>query len=328
MELFNRYENIVLEALTLALQDSVVNEEITLEQIDAYFRETLGEEYGKSLDSREAENGFFGLFQNDGDTYTPLLKEDEESGYIRDLPVFLTTMEKEAIYNALHSPYARYFLAEKDIRELCGKLEDFQPSWDDTEIVRRHRYRRPDTFTEETAETLRRLRTCIAEGTAVSMTNTSRTREYTAEEIYPLALEYTVNEDLWTLNAWVPSEERAINIRVDRIKDLEEIGEIPEDVPGKYKRFIEKKKKSVTMRVRPERHALERLFRLFSYYQRELDYDKDTNTYVLKVWYYDFDQSMLVRNLLSAGHFITVTEPEELRQEMIRNIRDALDRYR
>ena len=325
MELFNRYENIVLEALTLALQDSIVNEGITLEKIDMYFREILGEEYDKSLESSEAENGFFGVFRQEGDLYCPVLKEDED-GYIHDLPVLLTTLEKEAIINALHSPYARYFLEEKDIRELCGKTGDFQPSWQDSEIFRRHRYV-TRTLTDEAADTLRRLRICIAEGTAVSITNISREKEYPAQEIYPLALEYTVNEDLWTLNAWLPSEERAINIRVDRIRDMEEIGEIPEDIPGKYKRFIEKKKRLVTMRVRSERHALERLFRLFSYYQRELDYEKETNTYILKVYYYDFDQNALMRNLLSAGHLITVIEPEELRQEMIRNIRESLDRY-
>lgn len=327
MELFNRYENIVLEALTLALQDSIVNEGITLEKIDMYFRKILGEEYDKSLESSEAENGFFGVFRQEGDLYYPVLKEDEEDGYIHDLPVLLTTLEKEAVFNALHSPYARYFLEEKDIRELCGKLGDFQPSWQDSEILRKHRDV-THTLTDEAADTLRRLRICIAEGTAVSITNISREKEYPAQEIYPLALEYTVNEDLWTLNAWLPSEERAINIRVDRIRDMEEIGEIPEDIPGKYKRFIEKKKRSVTMRVRSERHALERLFRLFSYYQRELDYDKDTNTYILKVYYYDFDQNALMRNLLSAGHMITVIEPEELRQEMIRNIRDSLGRYK
>ena len=82
------------------------------------------------------------------------------------------------------------------------------------------------------------------------------------------------------------------------------------------------------MRVCSERHALERLFRLFSYYQRELDYDKNTNTYTLKVYYYDFDQNALMHNLLSAGHLITVIEPEEPRQEMIRKIRDSLDRYK
>ena len=70
----------------------------------------------KSLGSSEAEEGFFGVFRQEGEVYYPVLKEDEENGYIQDLPVLLTKMEKDAVYNALHSPYARYFLEEKDIR--------------------------------------------------------------------------------------------------------------------------------------------------------------------------------------------------------------------
>ncbi len=74
------------------------------------------------------------------------------------------------------------------------------------------------------------------------------------------------------------------------------------------------------------RNIVDRCFSIFSHLDKESVYDEATDTYTIKVRYYKFDRKTVIRDILSMGSSVVVTEPEDIRNEIIADIRTLVER--
>ena len=133
----------------------------------------------------------------------------------------------------------------------------------------------------------------------------------------PCRLEYDAAAHQYRLIAWLEEENRAIKLNVERLAKLSLSTSLPAGSREKLAKFLHEKLRSCLISLKPRYNAVERAFKLFAPYDKEAFYQEDTNSYQLKLHYYEFDRQELLRELLSLGAAATVLEPKELREEII-----------
>lgn len=136
----------------------------------------------------------------------------------------------------------------------------------------------------------------------------------------PCRLEYDAAANKYRLIAWLDTEERAIKMNVSRLSNLTVATDnIPADCQIKLKNFLISKQKMITLQVTPKYNAVERTFKLFGAYDKDAIYDEQSDTYTLKITYYEFDQQEIIRDILSLGSAATVLAPSNI-QATIREL--------
>ena len=335
MELFNYYDNFVIDILTKYLKD----EGGTVEDYNDFFIEKFGNFsqyfYPSSIDPL---NQYSVLKKNEDQEYTSLFYDIAEAeelkatyNYASIPPVLLNKIELDAIRNAMISPSAKIFFNEEEIKEIQkifnyddGELPD--TDWDERDIIKKF-YREP-RINAKLCKNLRILIQAIVHRKVLKLTNTAKTNVIYKEQIlYPLRLEFTPNTQSWTITAYSVAEKRPNSLNPMRLNDITIEGDIPnsDEIEELYKDFIHhQKKQTVTIYVTAPNYVLDRLFRVFSHYSRKITYHKKNNTYTVEITYYTFDEQSLLLNLISFGPYIEVKEPENLRNKMIKIIKSNL----
>ena len=82
------------------------------------------------------------------------------------------------------------------------------------------------------------------------------------------------------------------------------VGDVCKDMHKHFAKLIEEKKKwddPLILEVNNIYGSVESCFSLFNFYHREVYYDESIKRHILKIYYYDFDESELVRDILSLG---------------------------
>ena len=85
--------------------------------------------------------------------------------------------------------------------------------------------------------------------------------------------------------------------------------------------------KTVVLEVDLVQHVIERCFRLFSFYDRKAVYDSDKEKYRLELSYYRFDESEVLRDIMSLGSNVIVIEPRGIQIKIYNRIVAARKRY-
>ena len=82
------------------------------------------------------------------------------------------------------------------------------------------------------------------------------------------------------------------------------------------------------MDVEPVGHVIERCFRICSFYDRMARYDRENKKYTLEISYLKSDEAEVIRDILSLGGYVVVTEPRRIQKEVYKRIVQARERYR
>ena len=94
------------------------------------------------------------------------------------------------------------------------------------------------------------------------------------------------------------------------------------------KKFINNKKnidKPIVLKIEDNKNTLDRCFNLFSAYDKRYYYD-DNNNLILNIYYHDFDEAEIVRDILSLGKSVIVLEPKKVRDKVVSRILRNFDR--
>ena len=67
-----------------------------------------------------------------------------------------------------------------------------------------------------------------------------------------------------------------------------------------YQTFLKGNTRIVKLDIEPVDHVIERCFRIFSYYDRKARYDKQDNKYRLEISYLKFDETEIIKDILSS----------------------------
>ena len=92
-------------------------------------------------------------------------------------------------------------------------------------------------------------------------------------------------------------------------------------------RVINNKKnidKPIVLKIEDNKNTLDRCFNLFSAYDKRYYYDD--NNLILNIYYHDFDEAEIVRDILSLGKSVIVLEPKKIRDKVVNRILRNFDR--
>ena len=310
MDLFNYYDNFVVDILMRFLSSGT-----TKEELDDKFKEVFGANSDKFYNQNEQDiSNYYGFLAKDDEEYVSAFE-----GY--DFPVLLNKVEQEAITNAVNKPVAITYLTDSEISTIKAVFNS-KAEWDDDHsIIQRFKSKHPEN--KQSEANIKVLIKAIIDKKQVCLTNVTRNTVYENQIIYPLRLEYTTKDNRWTLTGYSPEISRVINMNVGKLKDISVGSKIPnmDKIEKTYKTFLSKTKKvTAVIKLKAKNYDLDRFFRVFSYYKRDTKYNKKTDEYTINLEYYLFDESALVIQLLSFGGVVEVVEPESLRQRMIEEL--------
>lgn len=314
MELYNIYENGLIAALTRALNAADENESITEEEINEFLREELGDKYRDVIPEDLKKTSYFGLFYSDDQgRYFPILKTA--------VPEVMPLIEQEALKNALSFPEAKIFLSEEEISDLLEQLAEVSPSWTFEDFDVSNEPLNPLEKNRELCHRIHDLLKAAEEKKVIHVENRTISGELRKGTLYPLAVEYTVSRKIWTLNCWDPVGKTGVNLNIGRIEKMEVSSDpYPAEAESSYSEYLKKHLRTCEIQIETVRYALDRILRVFSYYEKEVRFNYHENQYLMELKYYDFDEYSLVRNILSAGEFVIVRKPLSLRNQIIREI--------
>lgn len=141
----------------------------------------------------------------------------------------------------------------------------------------------------------------------------------------PYRILYSPRTGRYQLIIVTKEQDRPILANIQNLNDVR-VGEVCKDMHKHVAKLIEKKKKwddPLVLEVNNIYGSVERCFSLFNFYHKEAYYDESIERHILKIYYYDFDESELVRDILSLGDAVIVRSPDNIRQEVINRIKRA-----
>lgn len=145
---------------------------------------------------------------------------------------------------------------------------------------------------------------------------------------YPYKIEYSIKNNKYRLIIFF--DNRAIKINIDSITNIKILEE--RDVLEKEKIQIQdfiKNRKNIgaplVLKIEDNNNTLDRCFNLFSAYDKKYYYDTDNNL-ILNIYYHNFDEAEIVRDILSLGKSVIVLEPKKIRDKVVERILRNFDK--
>lgn len=323
MELFNDYKNRYYRCIQNIINDIYNGEKYTKQDIRKILQDAYLEQEFVLVD--EFVNGKF--FEFEGDmaklridsnipirlndleiAYLKMFVEDEEFNKVLDEEILTKLKQKlDKIYSLNYNQYWE--------RESIDKFGD---SLDNPEF-------RNKIITLEKA---------ILDNKFIKYSSKNRKGDVFEDKIaYPYKIEYSIKNNKYRLIVF--GDNRAIKINIDSITKIEILEDkdfslkdksISQD--EKIKEFINNKKnidKPIVLKIEDNKNTLDRCFNLFSAYDKKYYYD-DNNNLILNIYYHDFDEAEIVRDILSLGKSVIVLEPKKIRDKVVGRILRNFDK--
>ena len=249
--------------------------------------------------------------------------------------------QKDGIYSSIlkNEPHIPLSLAEK--RWLCAVLNDnksslfidkeqkaelyellgAEPLYDDSVFSFFDRYNDGDDFeNEDYIKHFRDILRSMHENRLVKISFNTRKNQRMTHYYLPERIEYSPKNDKLRVhviryNKTHPVERGVINL--SQIKSTEHTEIVPadrlSDVPLK---------KTILIRVKNERNAINRFMMEFAELERISEFDDDTKECIVTMKYEAMDETEILIRILSFGPVIEVLEPEDFREKIAQRIRN------
>lgn len=325
MEIFSEFESCYYEVLTKMLYKPPMTEDEARKFIKENIDMDVEADFKvlNQLLSKEEFESYVFSYDEDKKTFLPNINIE--------MPIILNKIEIDAFKNLIDMDIVDGFLDRHTLSKLKSKLENEEKGWSIDNIKYKRQYSDGDKNNiEDINKKLKILLKSIKQKCAVICDNTASSgKEYKQQIIYPLKIEYSTINDKYRLYCFKKNEDgnEYIKMNLSRMKNLEILEDKTREKDEKFLMYNEQSTKTVTLYVDPETHVLERCFRLFSFYNRRANYDKEKNIYILEVDYYVFDENEVIKNILSLGSRVVVNSPEDIRDKIISRVKKAILNY-
>lgn len=227
----------------------------------------------------------------------PLLKEDL-TPVLHHVPTMpMTLLEKRWLKAITEDPRVKLF----DVK--MPDLENVRPLFTGDDYKIYDWYADGDPFDDDDyIRHFRLILSAIKDKRPVRITMTSRHGKEVWVRFFPIGFEYSVKDDKIRVLA-TGCRYRQFNL--GRIAGCEYYNG---NGPWREKPQ-EEKRRELTLTVRDERNALERAMLHFAHFEKQAE-RIDDNNYILKLRYYENDETEIVIRVLSFGPCVRVLEPE------------------
>lgn len=322
MNLFDETENKYYEILAYLLrQESSITHKKIDEFIGRYLPGEADFEVTEALFSApEGEELIY--MENEEGQLNPVLEEQ--------FPIRNGRIEKEAVKSLTSNPYVSHFLTERTLEKLRQVTEYVEADWDPNDITIKNMFSNGASSTNDAySHDIALIANAIHERKAVRYDYVRPGRvEKLSAEVYPVKIEFSLVNDRFRICAYDSEERRFIKMNLDSMRNIADTNQISDiDLLEEYKEFIRLNTKKVVLDVEPVGHVIERCFRVFSYYDRKARYDREGNKYSLEISYFKEDEKEVIKNILSMGSYVVVTEPRIVQKEVHRRIMAAAQLY-
>lgn len=309
MELFNVTKNRYFLAVQQLINRIYNGEVIT----DLQFEEQLIQLAG---DIDRASLNFCGLLKKDIEIF-----DFSDCKHIKlniNSPIRLLPCEAEKVWlsMAISDPHIRLFLDENQ----RAALRNFLNIKETDEIpmsVKRERIW-GDEITEELGVKLRLILRAIHEKRKIAYSNHSRNGDHINKKATPYKVEYAIAEDKFRVAMW-SDEERPIKANLSNLFDIS-LAEKTDDVRS-IKEAVQSRllKEPLVFVVTNEHDALERAIHIFSKHRRSV-VELDDKHYRFEIFYYTFEESSLISDIMAFGPRIEVLSPQNIREEIVQRL--------
>lgn len=300
--------------------------------ISRYEINNMVEKYGIS-----SEFNFSQSLMNENEPYNLyLLDKNADSSFSlqieSQIPIQPYKIEKQWLKHILKNEKLKLFLNDSTITKLEAQLANYEDIISDDALT----INRPCTQLQKVEEPLstnfKLLVRAILENKAIEYSYV--TRNHTLLENcmgIPYRMEYSMKEDQFYLISYSLEDKRPIKSLLHGFLDIRLI-----DLEGKYDISFDKIQKSIDdkkakepiiISIKDINNTLERALFQFSCFERELDYIEEKDIYSLSIFYYEFEREEVLSRIFSLGKHAIVTGPSDIRNEMIKRLKQLNEKY-
>ncbi len=209
----------------------------------------------------------------------------------------LTTLEKRWLRAIAGDPRIRLFGVE------FPELDDVEPLFTKEDYRIYDQYTDGDPFEEETyIRHFRLILTAIKTGRSVKIAMTNRNGRKMSFRFRPKGLEYSVKDDKIRILA---EGCRFRQFNLGRVLECDFY-----DGKGSWKKTPRADRcRELTLMIKDERNALERVMLHFAHFEKQAE-RLENDRYLLRLKYYESDETEIVIRVLSFGPYVKVLEPQ------------------
>ena len=260
----------------------------------------------------------------------PLLEERDGQLWSRlehppRLPV--TALERSWLKALLGDPRIRLFLTDGQLGHLAEALRDIEPLYRQEDFLYFDRYLDGDDYADpDYRQRFQAILAAMREGAFLRLAYAPPKGHLRLGDHQPLRLEYSAKDDkfrVYTAKAWHGAFQGYHILNLGRIRD---VGPSAERYNGRLDlegwRRRHRCAEPVVLRVTSERNGIERFMVEFSSYEKQSEYDEETKSCIVKLWYQRDDETEVLIRLLGFGPVVRVLGPErfvaQVRERVLR----------
>lgn len=246
----------------------------------------------------------------------------------KNAPLPITKIEKSWLKEMINRSDAVNYLTSETLGKLSEVLSHIDSLDSDCYVEEKRMIKSIYSATRY----YRTLRDAILTQSCISIDYRLNDGEIRSEDIgIPWRLEFSLTRNEWYL-LWCRDAE-AVAMTVTPFRNITAVNSVipHENYVERIQQLadvVHKSKKELQFFIQhqynKERH---RIFRIFSCFEKNINYDKEIDTYSMNVYYFVDDESYLIAKLRMLGKKVTVTGPADLLEVYISKVKAALDRY-
>lgn len=323
MKLLNKFENFYYEVLTKMLYEPAMTEKEARKFIEENIDIKVDFKIVNNLLSKKESKSWLFSYDDESKKFFQVVN--------KEMPIILNNIELDALKNTIDMDIADGFLQQNTIDKLKEILKERETGWNVDDIKLKRQYSDGDkNDIDDINSKLKILLKAIKIKCAIKCDNITRMNViYQDQLIFPLKIEYSTANDKFRLYCFKIKDNKKeyIKMNISSLKNLKIQQEITRQKDENFIKTNVENTEKVTLYVDPERHVIERCFRLFSFYDREATYDRENDIYILEINYYLHDKAEVIKNILSLGSRVVVKSPEDIRQTVLDRVKKAMGNY-
>lgn len=230
------------------------------------------------------------------------------------LPILPSVAELKWLGQLVAHDLAPAFLDEVLIDKLSGMLGDQGSAERFMEV---HGRGRTEHDYEHLRNVLRVLIQADQEGRMIRYSSQSQAGKlFPSQDAHVLRLEYSIENDLFYAILYPKAIKRPVKVMVHLISEVQLAGyDDSEDWELVLKKL--QAPEPLVLEIRDEKGVLERAFLLLSCFERQAFYDREGDIHVIRLFYYRFDEALLMSRIFSLGEHVLIRSPQDFREKFI-----------
>lgn len=313
-EVYGKYYHIINEILNEAHKEPITMQYINKMLQEKGFRDTLLTLAPRIIDNESEDS--YNLLTKSNESYQSILTSAS--------PILLTTLEIRWLKSVLMDKRMSLFFGEEELIILKKQFSSIKELFTNESIHMIGQSNDGDPYEDtQYIKYFRKVLYAVNHKKCLNITYSNAEGKTKWASYAPYRLEYSAKDDKFRLNAVQINRGKLLyhsKINIARIMNVEIIEEA--HYPSNISEFIHAHKmpEPIEIVLNNDRNGFERCFVHLSNYERNAEYDEETNTCKIKIYYYDFDEGELIIKLLSYGPILKVVGPEAFKKKIVERI--------